>query len=136
MGRISGKIIGSIAGGGALTIGGLTTLSQMDQQTDEINSQVAATDVVIETIIQDNLCYESGECKLVLGTDEEYRQKIVEFLAKIEDFGQLADNFNATCTGKKIKKSDEQKCIDMNNKAVAETDAIMELAEDLDARIN
>jgi hypothetical protein len=59
----------------------------------------------------------------------------VEFLAKIEDFEQLADSFNATCTGRKIKKSDEQKCIGMNNKAVAETDAIMELAEDLDARI-
>jgi len=137
MSKISGKVIGSLFGG-ALTIGGITTLSQINRQTDEINKQIDSAITIIKKVDQDIDCYQDGMCILAFGTPDEYNQKLVEFKSEADIFDRSVDGFNSTCAGKRekdIPETDKQKCIDLSNNIAGQIDAITETAEDLDGRI-
>lgn len=135
MGKLVGKIIGGIATG-AFAIGGAVTVSQLDTQTDEINKQVDSMNILAEKIGTEYYCYSTDECAVINGTADEYETLNAENDDLLEEYNTLVDKYNIECAnGNGIDKSEEQKCLDLNNNAAKMVDEISEQLEKLDTFI-
>ena len=132
MGRLVGKIIGGVVGG-AFAIGGAVTISQLDAQTDEINKQVDAMNVLAVKVSEEYTCYAEAKCEVVGGTEEEYEDLAVENDKRMDEYNDIVNQYNKDCTEDGIDKSEEQKCLDLNNNAAKMVEELTGQLEKLDA---